>query len=366
MSSNSTLDAIGLKYGTDKASSTHNYLDFYEFFFAPLRNTQLTVLEIGVYNGASLKTWEEYFPESKIIGADITPATKQFEQGRVIIELLDQSNIEELTRVALKHGPFDIIIEDGSHMWEHQITSLRTLFPFLKNNGIYVVEDLQTNYGSMKTTYKGVASSTCVEFLKAWLDLHVADDQIPLSGVEDAFLRTYGRAAQFITFYRRACLIKKRFPPVFREVSPGQPLVGGGIDSHSVAVRILAHIAERGDIFGPSGFVDLGSNELSLQGFSLLSGEELLEYRVRWPDESWSDWSQSNRFAGTRGQSKHLTGVTIRLRKSAKDRYTLRTFCRFARSENPVEVSDGQDCISLSGAALCGIQVVLKERVRKS
>jgi predicted O-methyltransferase YrrM len=154
MSPNSTLDAIGLKYGTDKASSANNYLDFYEFFFAPLRYTQLTVLEIGVFNGASTKTWEEYFPESKIIGADINPGTKRFEQGRVIIEQLDQSNIEELTRVASKHGPFDIIIEDGSHMWEHQITSLRTLFPFLKNDGIYVVEDLHTNYGSLKTNYK--------------------------------------------------------------------------------------------------------------------------------------------------------------------------------------------------------------------
>lgn len=178
----------------------------------------------------------------------------------MIIELLDQSNIEELTRVAVKHGPFDIIIEDGSHMWEHQITSLRTLFPFLKNNGIYIVEDLQTNYGSMKSEYKGIASSTCVEYLKEWLDLRVADDQIPLSEVEDAFLRTYGRAVQFITFYRRACLIKKRFPPVVRENNAGQPLVVRGIDSHSEAVGIVAHVSNRGDVFGNAGFVNLGSD----------------------------------------------------------------------------------------------------------
>jgi hypothetical protein len=365
MPPNSTLDAIGLKYGTDKASFGHNYLDFYEIFFAPLRKEKLNVLEIGVLNGASTRTWEEYFPESKIIGADIDPTTKRFEQGRVTIELLDQSNIEELTRVAVKHGPFDIIIEDGSHMWEHQITSLRTLFPFLKHDGLYIVEDLQTNYGSMTDQYKGSARTSCVDYLKAWLDLRVADDQIPIDAVEDAFLRTYGRAIQFIAFYRRACLIKKRFPPVSRATSVGQPLVAGSLDSHSVALRIVAHISNRGDVFGDSGYINLGSDELSLQGLLLDSGQDLLEYRVRGPDDSWSAWSRDNGFVGTRGQAKILTGVAVRLRDHAKDRYSLRIFCRFVGSESPVEFSDGQDCTS-SGAALVGVQVELQQRAQES
>jgi hypothetical protein len=111
------------EYRTDKASSGHNYLDFYETFFAPLRHKQLTnLLEIGVFEGASRKTWPEYFPNSKIIGADIFPEARRFERDRVIIEVLDQSNIDDLTRLSLKHGPFDLVIEDGSHMWEHQIT----------------------------------------------------------------------------------------------------------------------------------------------------------------------------------------------------------------------------------------------------
>lgn len=165
------LDAIGLKHGTDKASSDHDYLNFYEIFLSPLRDERMTVLEIGVFNGASLKTWEEYFPHATIIGADILPLTKRFERNRTTIEILDQSNVEELTRLAVQHGPFDIIIEDGSHMWEHQITSLRILFPFLKNDGLYIVEDLQTNYGLMEPHYRGVASQTCMSYLKAWADL---------------------------------------------------------------------------------------------------------------------------------------------------------------------------------------------------
>lgn len=360
----STLDSIGLKHGTDKASSYHNYLESYELFFAPLRERQLTVLEIGVFNGASLKTWEEYFPAANVIGVDIMAASKRYERGRVTIALADQSNVEELTCIAIKHGPFDIIIEDGSHMWNHQITTLRTLFPFVKNGGLYIVEDLQTNYGSMQAAYKGVASSTCVEYLKAWLDLRVADDQIPSSDVEDAFLRTYGRAVEFIMFCRRACLIKKRLPPAARDVSAGQPLVTKGTDSRSVPVSILGHLAYSGDVVGPSGFVNPGSDAFTFQGLAIYSDDDAaVEYRVRFPDGSWSTWTQQGNFAGTRGQSMFLTGFTIRLSENAKKRYTLCAFGRFVGSGNPVVVSDGQDCLSLSGEALCGIQVQVARRV---
>jgi hypothetical protein len=355
----STLDGMGLKHGTDKASSSHDYLNFYELFLAPLRDKELTILEIGVLNGASLRMWEEYFPRARVIGADIVPTSKQFEKGRVTIEVVDQSNIEELTWLSFKHGPFDIIVEDGSHMWDHQITSLRTLFPFVKRDGVYIVEDLQTNYGSMQKVYKGVASSTCVEYLKAWLDLRVADDQISLIDVEDAFLRTYGRAVDFIAFYRRACLIKKRISEVVRDISAGQPLVAGATDGQSVAIRVLAHISRTGDVFGPAGFVNLGSDDFALQGLSIDSDEEIVEYRVGWLDGTWSAWCQNTTFVGTRGESKVLAGLAVRLQENVKDRYKLRTFGRFVGSSNLVEVSDGQDCTSVSGGALCGIHIQL-------
>jgi hypothetical protein len=360
MPQNDTLDAIGLKHGTDKSSLHHDYLEFYETFFAPLRDKSISLLEIGVFEGASLRTWKEYFVNAKIVGADIASATKRFEGDRVSIELLDQSNIEELTRAAVKHGPFDIVIEDGSHMWEHQITSLRTLFPFLRQDGIYIVEDLQTNYGALKGQFKGIASSSCVDYIKTLVDLRVADNQIPIEKVEDAFLRTYGRAIHFITFYRRACLIKKRFPPVSREISAGQPLVTLPPEESSVSVNVLAHVSHRGDLLGRSGFINLGADRFSFQGLNIETGERLLEYRVRWPDQTWSPWCEGNRFVGTRGQAKLLTGFTIRLTETARDRHVLRAFGRFAGSSEPIEVANEQDCVSGAGEALCGIQIALK------
>ena len=364
MSRNLTLDEIGLKYGTDKASCYHDYLNFYETFFAKLRNEKLQILEIGVFGGASLKTWEEYFPQATVIGADIVPSSKQYERGRVIIELLDQSNIDELLRVSLTHGPFDIVIEDGSHMWEHQITSLRTLFPFLKNDGLYIVEDLQTNYGAMQRDYKGIASSTCMDYLKRWVDLRVGDDQVPLHEVEDAFLRTYGRAAQFMTFYRRACLIKKRALRLVRENNPGRKLVELEGDDAGPAVCILAHVSTRGDVFGPAGFVNPDGAEYAFQGLSIETDDDVLEYRVRGPDEVWSDWAHGKQFLGSRGQAKLLTGITMRLRDGVRDRLTLRGFCRFIGSGEAVELVDGEDCVSVNDRPLCGLQIAVSERIR--
>jgi hypothetical protein len=366
MSNDSSLDAIGLEFGTDKASSCHNYLNFYESYFSPLRHTRATILEIGILNGASLETWATYFSAAQIIGVDITPATKCHEGGRVAVEILDQSNIEELTQLAVKHGPFDLIIEDGSHMWEHQITSLRSLFPFLKNDGIYIVEDLQTNYGSMQSAYKGVASSSCVEYLKSWLDLCVGDDQVPLDTIEDPFLRTYGRSIQSMTFHRRACLIKKAFAPIERIANFGKPLVPLAQTASSAAggVQILGHVSNKGDVFGPRGFINLGPDSFSLQGFSIGGEKAIVEHRVRFSDGDWSPWVESGAFAGTRGQSKILTGFTARLLPHARDRYSLRSFGRFAGDPKVVVAADGQDCVAAVPSALLGIQIELAEKTQ--
>ena len=54
----------------------------------------------------------------------------------------DQNDPAILNEMATRHGPFDIIIDDGSHVGEHIITSFRALFPDLTANGLYAIEDL--------------------------------------------------------------------------------------------------------------------------------------------------------------------------------------------------------------------------------
>jgi hypothetical protein len=354
-----SLDAIGLRFGTDKASRHHDYLNFYEQVFAPRRREPLTLLEIGVFNGASLRTWREYFPNARIVGADIEPLARRWRGDRIEIEYMDQSNLEDLTRVAMKHGPFDIIIEDGSHLWEHQITSLKTLYPFLRPGGLYVVEDLQTNYGEMQADYRGVASRTCVDFLKTWLDYHVADNVLPLHGVEDPFLRTYGRGAVTMTFYKRVCLIEKRALLLPATVQPLRPLTARPAGPEYANIGVVAHVSHVGDVFGPDGHVDMHQDRFTIQGITLDDFDQALEYRVRGPDLAWGPWMISPDFAGTRGRALMLTGVSIRIRDHAKARFSLQTVGRFVGSPTLVTAADDEDCVSPSGAELLGLQILL-------
>ncbi len=138
-------------HGTDKFSG-HHYDVEYGRHFAPLRDQPITLLEIGVggytdpnCGGESLRVWRDYFGAAKIVGIDLYP--KVLDLGhRVTIYSCDQSKPKELLRLNASGGPFDIIIDDGSHVQSHVMISFRTLFPLLKPGGIYVIEDLGTCY----------------------------------------------------------------------------------------------------------------------------------------------------------------------------------------------------------------------------
>ena len=148
------LDELFSKYNSDKGDKAppgvppgqfHCYGAAYEKYFTPLRVNNLTLLEIGVSihgdSAPSLMAWKEFFPNAYILGMDIYDYT-MFESERVHVEVGNQGKIEDLERVSLRHGPFDIIIDDGSHYAGHQLVSFMKLFNSLKPDGIYVVEDL--------------------------------------------------------------------------------------------------------------------------------------------------------------------------------------------------------------------------------
>jgi len=206
-----SLDSLGRQFQTDKSSLCHDYLEFYDEFLKDWRDAQsVRVLELGVGSGASLKMWEAYFEAGLVIGIDKNAQCRALATGRVRIDILDQEDIAGLMRVALNYGPFHLVVDDGSHMWEHQVLALRSLFPLLKSRGVYILEGIDSSYGRYAETHRGMAEISAADYLKRFLDNLVADSAIDTAAEADSFLRTCPRDTEFIAFRRGTCLIKRR------------------------------------------------------------------------------------------------------------------------------------------------------------
>ncbi len=138
----SDLIEIGKKYPSSK--NRFGFIKIYEKYFNEIKNDKLNILEIGIDKGDSLRIWRDYFPNANICGLDIEK--KNFEIKNVELFFGNQTDNVFLQSIIDKYKMFDIIIDDGSHISSHIISSFNYLYPFLNDNGFYVVEDLQTSY----------------------------------------------------------------------------------------------------------------------------------------------------------------------------------------------------------------------------
>lgn len=159
------LKALAGIYGSDKWND-HWYAQHYERFLGEMRGQPVRVLEIGIggyddpqKGGSSLRMWKSYFPRGLIHGLDLHDKSG-LEESRIKIFQGSQADLDVLKRVEKEAGPFDIIIDDGSHLNEHVPVTFKALFPGLKEGGLYFVEDTQTSYwpdfgGNPDPTAKG-------------------------------------------------------------------------------------------------------------------------------------------------------------------------------------------------------------------
>jgi hypothetical protein len=205
-----SLDALGRLHGTDKASGGHNYLTAYEPFFAPLRDGEITLLEIGVKQGASLRVWRDYFPKARIIGVDIAPLARDHAEDRIAIEIADQGRRPSLMDIAKRHGPFDIIIEDGSHLWQHQILAIMTLVPQLKPGGLFVSEDLQVSFPPLARHYARGAERSAFDMLRDLAELVLRSGRRASPEADDLPLRRLAHLLSWVLFVRHACIMRRR------------------------------------------------------------------------------------------------------------------------------------------------------------
>lgn len=177
------LCELAIKYGTDKGGwhliagdTAHVYTPYYHEIWKDRRQEVMNVLEIGINHGCSMRLWQDYFPNAHIYGIDSDPNTLRDYGPRVHCARAYQQDRDSLLAAMqeFRNPKFDFIVDDGSHEFNHQWISANVLMPFLKKDGLYVIEDMaldcQPEILAAKIPYPWYAINTGVGIGKAHCD----------------------------------------------------------------------------------------------------------------------------------------------------------------------------------------------------
>ena len=125
----------------------HHYLSVYDRHLSRFRDRPVRLLEIGIHDGGSLQMWRRYLGARAIIHAlDINPKCAEIDDPDLTIHIGSQADASLLHGIVEAMGGVDIVIDDGSHVWWHQIATFEALYAKISENGVYICEDTHTSY----------------------------------------------------------------------------------------------------------------------------------------------------------------------------------------------------------------------------
>ena len=136
------LTQLADEFGTDKGTLCHLYTPWYHKILQDL--DPAWVVELGIYKGASLKMWNEYFESAAVIGVDWDLTCVDLDPIAIMCNLGEPAAYKELKEEL--PSQVDLIIDDASHQTAHQQLALRELWPIVSPGGVYLVEDAEA-YG---------------------------------------------------------------------------------------------------------------------------------------------------------------------------------------------------------------------------
>lgn len=152
-----------------------HYFEIYHKHFSRFIGKEVTVLEIGVFEGGSLELWRDYFgSKCKVYGIDINPDCKEHESDQIEILIGSAEDREFLSTVKEMIPQIDILIDDGGHKMNQQIVAFEELYPIISPDGVYLCEDLLTSYweeygGGYKRDETFIEySKDLIDYLNAW------------------------------------------------------------------------------------------------------------------------------------------------------------------------------------------------------
>ena len=200
-----------------------HYFEIYDRHFKKYKNKNIVLLEVGVSRGGSLQMWSDYFGEgSKFYGIDVDPRCKEFENENTKIFTGSQSDRKFLGYVKDNIPPVDILIDDGGHYMNQQIILFEQLFGYIKQNGVYLCEDIHSSYWLVfGGGYK--RRGTFIEYSKNFIDMLNAFH----SEQSKYKINNFTRSVNSIHYYDSVLVIEKRKREKPKDVVSGMISFGG-------------------------------------------------------------------------------------------------------------------------------------------
>ena len=134
-------------WNCDKGTS-HSYIEYYyDREFSNIRPANLNFLEIGIWEGSSLKLWKSWFVNANIVGIDNSKGIfdnikrNNFTSIPGATILWDDAYSDNVVKT-FNDNYFDYIIDDGPHTLDSHILCIEKWLPKLKPGGKLIIEDL--------------------------------------------------------------------------------------------------------------------------------------------------------------------------------------------------------------------------------
>jgi hypothetical protein len=112
-----------------------------------MRKRDINFCEIGIENGASLQMWRDYFCNAHIYAMELYDHKIQdcmnLDLKDVHIYKMDASDVNNINAVFGETNKlFDVIIDDSSHILQHQNNIINTVSKYISSGGILIIEDI--------------------------------------------------------------------------------------------------------------------------------------------------------------------------------------------------------------------------------
>jgi hypothetical protein len=143
------LNQSNIETVTDKEVPKRYLSMIYEPIIGGLKLSKFRMLEIGIRDGASIQLWLNHFPNLELVGIDCDTQNslnlnKMFQKYENCTLIFSDAYSTRVT--SSLDGKFDVMVDDGPHSLESQVTFIREYLSKLNDNGFMFIEDIQAKH----------------------------------------------------------------------------------------------------------------------------------------------------------------------------------------------------------------------------